>query len=115
MPEQFSERLLQAGRWAAQAAIVLTSVCTAAVLSFQFALLVTGADRTFLSVRDVLEGASREHYLTASGEQRIATDVVPLIEWLLDWPAMLLLAAALGLLAIYYAYLKSVEKTLLGA
>jgi hypothetical protein len=116
MPEHFSERLLQAGRWAAQAAIVLTSLCTAAVLSCQFALLVTGADWTFLSVRDVLEGASpREHYFTASGAQRIAIDVVPLIEWLLDLPAMLLLAAALGLLAIYYAYVKSVEKTLLGA
>jgi len=116
MQEYFSARLLQTGTWAARASIVLTSLCTAAVLSWQFALMVTGADWTFLSVREVLEGAPPgEHYLTASAEQRIAIDVVPLIEWLLDLPAMLLLAAALGLLAIYYAYLKSVEKTLSGA
>jgi hypothetical protein len=39
----------------------------------------------------------------------------PVLEWLLDLPAMLLLGSVLGLLAVYYRYLKSLDNTSPGA
>lgn len=112
--EDFKRQLLQMCRWAALAAILLTSICTAAVLSLQFASALAGAGWTLLSVREILENATPPHqqYVTASGEQRIGLDAAPILEWVLDLPAILLLGLALGLLVVYYGYLKSVEKTL---
>jgi hypothetical protein len=39
-------------------------------------------------------------------------NAAPVVEWVLDLPAILLLASALGLLVVYYAYIKALEKRL---
>jgi hypothetical protein len=115
--EDFQRHLLQMCRWAALAAILLTSICTAAVLSWQLTLGVSGRDWTLLSVREVLESGaqSSEQYTTASIVRYNALDAAAILEWVLDLPAMLMLVLVLGLLLVYYRYLRSVEKTLSGA
>jgi hypothetical protein len=112
--ENFERQLLQTGKWAALVAIVLTSICTIAVLGLQLALVVAGVGWTSLSVGEVLESAGEPPrlYETASGEQPISFHAAPVLEWVLDLPAMLLLVSILGLLAVFYAYIKSLEKML---
>jgi hypothetical protein len=109
--EKLERQLLQASRWTALAAIVLTSICTTALLGWQLALVVAGAGWTVLSVRQVLE--SSRQYATPNAEQGSALDAGPLLDWLLDLPATFVLVSALCLLALYYAYLKALEKKML--
>jgi hypothetical protein len=113
--ESFERQLLQMGRWSAVTAIVLTSICTTVVFGWQLALVVAGAGWTLLSVREVLESAAESsgHYAIASGEKQVVA--MPVFQWVLDLPAMLLLVAALGLLAVFYVYVKSADKTVSGA
>jgi hypothetical protein len=110
-PENFERQLLQTGRWAALVAIVLTSTCTIALLGLQLAMVVAGAGWTSLSVGQVLESAGQPSpvYETASGKHA-SFGAAPVLEWVLDLPAMLLLVSVLCLLAVYYAYIRSVEK-----
>ena len=114
--ENFEAPLLQRAKWAALVAIVLTSICSLAVLGWQLALVVAGAGWTPLSVGQVLENAEQtpRHYVTASGEQVFALEAAPLLDWVLDLPAIFVLVSALGLVAVYYAWLKSLEKTVFG-
>ena len=116
--ENFERRFLQTSRGVALAAIALTGICTAAVLSWQLALLLASAGWTALSVGQVLESAdapSSRRYATASAGQSSHFDAATVVDWLLDLPAIFLLVSALGLLALYHAYLKSVERKLSGA
>jgi hypothetical protein len=93
-------------RWVALGTMLLTIICTAAVLGVQVAWAIAGKSWSFLSVREVLELAARtEHQDVTSG---IGLPVSPSIfERVLDLPAMFLLGSALGLLVVYYHYLKS--------
>jgi hypothetical protein len=111
-----SAPLLQTGKWAVLLAIVLTSICTTALLGWQLALVVAGADWTLISVGQVLESAthSPRQYATAGSEPGSALDAASVLDWLLELPATFVLASALGLLAVYYAWLNSLEKTWLG-
>jgi hypothetical protein len=110
--EDFQQQTLRV--WAVLAAIVLTGVCVAAVLGLQFSLSLAGAGWTILSVREVLESIAQpdQQYVTASIEQPMGINAASVLEWVLDLPAILLLASALGLLVVYYGYIRSVEKTL---
>src|SRR5215216_6393902 len=101
---QFERQLLQTSQWAALAAIVLTSICIIAVLALQMAWVTAGAGWTSLSVGQLLESAGQPspYYNTASGEQATSFDPSPVVQWVLDLPAMLVLVSALGLLAVHY-------------
>jgi hypothetical protein len=113
MQEDSERQLLQLSRWLAWAAILLTSICTAAVLGLQFSLVVAGKGWSFLSVRQILEGDAQpdQQDVTAG----IGFNASPVVEWVQDLPVVFLLGSVLGLLVLYYRYLKSVEKTLSGA
>jgi hypothetical protein len=85
------------------------------VFGRQLASVVAGAGWTLLSVREVLDSAAESpgQYAIASSEKQVVA--MPVLQWVLDLPAMLLLVSALGLLAVFYAYVKSAEKTTSGA
>src|SRR5215211_2869359 len=86
---QVSERqLLQLSRWLTLVAILLTSICTAVVLSLQFALIVAGKGWSYLSVREILEGAAQPDQQEVTGG--IGVNASPVVEWVLELPAMLL-------------------------
>src|SRR5215208_7129591 len=113
MHEDFERQLLQLSRWLALAAILVTSICTAAVLGLQFASVIGGKGWTFLSVRKILEsGAQPDQQDVTAG---IGSNAPPVVEWVLDLPVMLLLASVLGLLVVYSRYLKSLDNTSPGA
>jgi hypothetical protein len=107
MQEDSERQLLVLSRWVALVSILLTSICTAAVLGLQFSSVVAGKGWTFLSVREILEGGAQpdQQDVTAG----IGFDASPVVEWVLDLPAMLLLGSVLGLLVVYYRYLRSAE------
>jgi hypothetical protein len=116
--KKFERRFLQTSRGVAIAAMALTGICTAAVVSWQFALLLASTGWSSLSVGRVLESAdapSPRRFATASAQQNSPFDAAIVFDWLLDLPALVPLVSALGLLGLYYAYLKSVEKKLSGA
>jgi len=109
MLEVSERQLLQLSRWLTLVAILLTSICTAVVLSLQFALIVAGKGWTYLSVREILESAAQpdQQDVTAG----IGFNASPVLEWVLDLPAMVLLGSVLGLLVVHYRYLKSLDNT----
>jgi hypothetical protein len=113
MQEDSGRQLLVLSRWVALASILLTSICTAAVLGLQFSSVVASKGWTFLSVREILEGGAQpdQQDVTAG----IGYNASPILEWVLDLPAMLLLGSVLGLLVMYYRYLKSLDNTSPGA
>src|SRR5215217_8313953 len=109
MLEVSERQLLQLSRWLTLVAILLTTICTTAVISLQFALIVAGKGWTYLSVREILESAAQpdQQDVTAG----IGFNASPVLEWVLDLPAMVLLGLVLGLLVVHYRYLKSLDNT----
>src|SRR2546423_988558 len=101
--KKFERRVLQTSRGVAIAAIALTGICTAAVVSWQFALLLASTGGSSLSVGQVLERAdapSPRRFATASAQQSSPFDAAIILDWLLDLPALVPLVSALGLLAL---------------
>ena len=108
MLEVSERQLLQLSRWLTLVAILLTSICTAAVISLQFALIVAGKGWTYLSVREIFSAAQPDQQEVTAG---IGFNASPVLEWVLDLPAMVLLGSVLGLLVVHYRYLKSLDNT----
>jgi hypothetical protein len=113
MQEHSERQLLELSRWLTLVAILLTSICTAAVLGVQFALVVAGKGWTYLSVREILQASAQPDQEDVTGGIRY--NASPVLDWVLDLPAMLLLGSAVGLLVVYYRYLKSLAMSSPGA
>jgi len=106
---KFEPRLLQGSKAVVVSAIALTSFCAIAVLGWQLQNFLSGEGSSPITVSEVLQLANR--YTTASfnGEpSRSFADAI--YEWFLALPAISLLLLALGLLAIFYQYLKSADR-----
>jgi hypothetical protein len=113
MQEHSERQLLELSRWLTLVAILLTSICTAEVLGVQFALVVAGKDWTYFSVREILRANAQPDQQDVTGD--IGYNTSPVLAWVLDLPAMLLLGSVLGLLVAYYRYLKSIDNMSPGA
>jgi hypothetical protein len=107
MQNDSERQLLQLAKWITLAAILLTSICMAAVVGLQVASGMAGEAWTLLSVREIVERAAQpdQQDVTAG----IGFRASPVLEWVLDLPATLLLGSALGVLVVYYRYLRSLE------
>jgi hypothetical protein len=76
-------------------------------------LVVAGKGWTFLSVREILQASAQPDQEDVTGGIRY--NASPVLDWVLDLPAMLLLGSAVGLLVVYYRYLKSLAMSSPGA
>jgi hypothetical protein len=91
-------------------AMLLTMICTMAVLGLQLASVFAGKAWTFLSVRELLEiAASPDRQDVTSAIGLHASARTSIFQWVLELPAVLLLASALGLILLYYNYLNSLD------
>jgi len=107
--KKFKPRLLRGSKAVVVAAIALTSFCAIAVLGWQLQNFLSDEGWSPITVSEVLQPAHQ--YTTASfnGEpSRSFADAI--YGWFLALPAISLLVLVLGLLALFYQYLKSAEE-----
>ena len=107
--KKFKPRLLRGSKAVVVAAIALTSFCAIAVLGWQLQNFLSDEGWSPITVSEVLQPAHQ--YTTASfnGEpSRSFADAIH--DWFLALPALCLLVLVLGLLALFYQYLKSAEE-----
>jgi len=112
---KFELRLLQGSKAVVISAIALTSFCALAVLGWQLQNFLSGETWSAITVSEVLEPAKAalaHQYATASFNRDLTADTI--YAWFLALPALFPLALALGLLAMYYHYLKSAEEEIAG-
>jgi hypothetical protein len=114
----FEEHLLQSSKAAAIIAMALTAFCTLVVVGWQIELLLGGDGWPYLTVSQVLDTAETAlptTYTTASYEPGTGlAETATFSGWLLALPALVPLTLGLGLLALYYRYLKKVEEEFAG-
>jgi len=111
--KKFKPRLLRGSKAVVVAAIALTSFCAIAVLGWQLQNFLSGKDWSPITVLEVLQSAHQ--YTTASFNREPSRSFADAIyDWFLALPAICLLVLVLGLLAIFYQYLKSEEEEIAG-
>ena len=116
--KKLKPRLLQGSKAVVVSAIALTGVCAFVVLGWQLDNFLSGQGWSPVTVSEVLQPQAplAHQYTTASlnGEpgRLFAADAI--YAWFLALPALFPLVLVLGLLALYYQYLKSAEEEVAG-
>jgi hypothetical protein len=107
-------RLLQGSKAVVASAIVLTSFCAIAVLDWQLENFLSGQGWFPITVSDVLQPTHQYSTASFNGEPSRLSAADTIYSWFLALPALFPLMLVLGLLAMYYQYLKSAEQEIAG-